>query len=401
MEERKKVWSYEELEENIFHRRIVLNIDKLPLHQRKSVVDFKDYQLLKGYTKGTVLFGITKVIQLLKYAQKPAEELTKEDIKNYLVAKNNLNQRTRVRYFTVIKNFIKWLKKEECIADMDIKAPLKIKLPEEILSIDEIKRIIESTTNYRDRALIFTLYETAARSGEILSLKIKHVTFDDNGARILFPNSKTAPRVLRVVRCVPDLRKWIEYHPDKNNPNSPLWINIHCYKEKAVGSSGIKEIVKRAASRAKIKKRVYPHLFRHSRLTELAKRGLNEVQLRIIAGWSKSSPMPEVYVHLSGADVEDKILELEGVKRQECQKESDLLKTIPCWRCGEENSAASRFCSKCGAELDEDKRMRDRNMVVEEIKNVDFNDSEQLKEQIIKLFKKGKLSISSRENLTR
>ncbi|MBM3200205.1 zinc-ribbon domain-containing protein [Candidatus Woesearchaeota archaeon] len=197
------------------------------------------------------------------------------------------------------------------------------------------------------------------------------------------------------------MRKWIEYHPDKSNPNSPLWVNIQSYKEKAVGSSGIKAIVKAAASRAKIKKRVYPHLFRHSRLTELAKRGLNEVQVRIIAGWSKSSFMPEVYVHLSGADVEDKILELEGVKKQESQKERDLLKTISCWRCGEENSAASRFCNKCGAELDEDKRMRDRNKVIEEIKNVDFNDLEQLKEQIIKLFEKGKLSISSSENLTK
>ncbi|MBM3200204.1 hypothetical protein FJZ53_04660 [Candidatus Woesearchaeota archaeon] len=190
MEERKKVLSYEEIEDNILRRRIDLNINKLPLCQRKSVVDFTNYQLLKGYTRGTVLFGITKVIELLKHAQKLPEELTREDINNYLVAKNNLNQRTRVRYFTVIKNFVKWLKKEECAADMDIKAPLKIKLPEEILTIEEIKRIIESTTNYRDRALIFTLYETAARAGEILSLKIKHVTFDDNDAKYCFRTAK-------------------------------------------------------------------------------------------------------------------------------------------------------------------------------------------------------------------
>ncbi|WP_209629691.1 hypothetical protein [Methanofollis sp. W23] len=66
-----------------------------------------------------------------------------------------------------------------------------------------------------------------------------------------------------------------------------------------------------------IGKRVHPHAIRHARLTGLfqsngGKQGLSEMELRLVAGGEKNSNIPEVYVYLSGVDVERKLFENAG-----------------------------------------------------------------------------------------
>ena len=65
---------------------------------------------------------------------------------------------------------------------------------------------------------------------------------------------------------------------------------------------GVWWIVSKCGERAKLDKKCYPHLLRHSRLTELSRRGANEQVLKFYAGWSDSSQMPAVYCHLSAKD---------------------------------------------------------------------------------------------------
>jgi integrase len=61
-------------------------------------------------------------------------------------------------------------------------------------------------------------------------------------------------------------------------------------------------LIKDLAKNASIEKRVHPHLFRHTRLTELAK-DFTKSELKVIVG---------IYVHLSGGDIEKKMLEKHG-----------------------------------------------------------------------------------------
>ena len=49
----------------------------------------------------------------------------------------------------------------------------RIKLHSEILTVEEVNKIADHTLNPRDRALVLTLYESGARIGELLNLKIK------------------------------------------------------------------------------------------------------------------------------------------------------------------------------------------------------------------------------------
>ena len=55
-------------------------------------------------------------------------------------------------------------------------------LPEELLTEEEVKRLAEAAENPRDRDFILTLYESGCRVGELISLRLKHVQFDNYGA---------------------------------------------------------------------------------------------------------------------------------------------------------------------------------------------------------------------------
>jgi integrase len=69
------------------------------------------------------------------------------------------------------------------------------------------------------------------------------------------------------------------------------------------------QIVKEYAHRIGITKRVYSYIFRHSRATHLANH-LTEQQLKVYLGWAMASKMVAIYVHLSGRDMDNRVLEL-------------------------------------------------------------------------------------------
>jgi ribosomal protein L40E len=108
-------------------------------------------------------------------------------------------------------------------------------------------------------------------------------------------------------------------------------------------------MLRRRAEDAKIKKRVNPHMFRHSQASVLAE-DLTEAQMNEYLGWKQGSKMPAIYVHLSGRNVDQKILELKGMKKQEKTAEASAVKG--CSRCGHINPPTSKFCMKCALPLD-------------------------------------------------
>ena len=116
------------------------------------------------------------------------------------------------------------------------------------------------------------------------------------------------------------------------------------------------------AERAGIKKRVHPHILRHSRATVLAKY-LPEAVLCEYFGWVQGSDVPAVYVHLSGRDLDEAIDRLYEIGEEEKPK---LAKPRKCPRCENINDPMAVYCSKCGLILDERKRI-ELEMMQEEI----------------------------------
>lgn len=98
--------------------------------------------------------------------------------------------------------------------------------------------------------------------------------------------------------------------------------------------------------------KTHPHLLRHTRLTILAK-SLTDAELRVFAGWDAGSAQARTYIHLSGADIDDKLLKIGGVKTEDMQTPTETATTPKdCPRCQTRNPSAAKYCFKCGAVLD-------------------------------------------------
>ena len=217
-----------------------------------------------------------------------------------------------------------------------------------MLTPEEVFEIIRHANTLRDKALIFMLYESAARPHEILRLNIKHVVFDKYGVRLTIPsNTKTGSRVLRLIDCVNILAQYLATHELKDCPDAPLFYVKYRGEIKRYRYATFRSNLKKYAKLAGIKKNVHPYLLRHSRLTFLAKY-LTESQLCAYAGWVQGSSQAKTYVHLSMRDLDDAILRIHGLKKQ---VSVDGSMKVVCSRCGALNNVTSEFCINCGMPL--------------------------------------------------
>jgi len=262
---------------------------------------------------------------------------------------------TKHDYKVILKKFYKSLGGSEEFPDQVkwIKPNFKKnnhKLPEELLTEEDVRKLVEAAGHPRDKAFILVLYESGCRIGEILNLRIKNVLFDENGA-VLLVNGKTGQRRVRIIASAPLLSVWLNNHPFRESPDSPLWIVVGTKNHsQPLTYPSVATQLRKIAKRAGIKKKVNPHAFRHARATFLAN-NLTEAQMKEYFGWVQSSGMAAVYVHLSGRDVDNAILRLNGLEVAE-KKENESLKIRNCARCMERNSSLSKFCSRCGSPLD-------------------------------------------------
>jgi len=223
------------------------------------------------------------------------------------------------------------------------------KTPSELVSETDVKQMIAHAGNARDRALIAVLYESGCRISEVGLMKIKDVSFDQYGA-IINVAGKTGARRVRLVTSGPYLQEWINHHEFNYDPNNYVWIQRS--NGKIISYARFVSIIKRNALAVGIKKRIYPHLFRHSRATFLANK-LTEAQMKQYLGWTQSSKMAAVYVHLSGRDTDNAILGLNGIKIQKEEEIKEELKPKTCIRCNKIHPATTKFCDQCGLILDD------------------------------------------------
>ncbi len=222
-------------------------------------------------------------------------------------------------------------------------------LPEDILNEDEVLRMIEAAGNFRDKAIIAVLYDSGIRIGELLGLRKKDINLNEEPAHIIV-NGKTGMRKVPILFSPPYLSRYLEL-VKKKKPDDYLWtaIGTLANHNKRVDGAAIRKVLKLAGERAGIEKRIYPHLFRHSRATHYANR-LTEQQLKGLFGWTGDSKMVSTYVHMSGRDIDDAVMQAYGKKPREITAPKLVEKICP--RCRERNGIDFVHCSRCGSPLD-------------------------------------------------
>jgi len=222
----------------------------------------------------------------------------------------------------------------------------KVTRPNQLLTEEDVQRLVETALTVRERALYMMLWDSGARIGEILDLRVGSIQFDEHGA-YTYVMGKTGQRRIRFVHASAYLRELLSVHPQKDDPNAYLFLTTH---GNPLTAGRVWEQLNHTAQRAQLSKHVHPHLFRHSRATINAG-FLTEAQMNQAMGWVQGSSMPSTYIHLSGVDLDPAILEHYGKTEIPDNKKEELLRPIQCPRCEQENPATNDVCFQCGSYL--------------------------------------------------
>ena len=269
-----------------------------------------------------------------------------------LSAKSTISPRTVEDYKQAIRKYYTWKLSPSDFAEkvgwIHVKGNTvnRLKKSEDMITKEEIEKIINACANSRDKALFSTLYDSGCRIGEILTLRIRDLQNDQWGT-VLHVTGKTGERMVRIVGdSVPYLREWVNNHPGRNDPSAMVFVSVagNDYGRPMNYDEMIKAL-RRAKKRAGINRRIHPHLFRHTRASLLASK-VAEAPLESQMGWIHGSRQTRTYVHLSAKAQDAAILKAYGIKVEEEESVKDA-KPRACPRCGELNPSNTTYCRKC------------------------------------------------------
>lgn len=357
----------------IFDNKNVSDVNKT------LIVKFLQNCINENLSNARISFYVDKFRVISTIIKKDFDKCEREDIENFVseIIKRYDKAETRRAYIVTIKKFYRYLTGEDnpkiisWIKEKNFNKTAKRQNEktkvDNVLTAQEVELMIEKASNPRDRAFLGTLYYSAGRVGEVISLRIKDIEFNDYRT-IVGLNGKTGYRKVPIIECSKLLKDWLEYHPDKNNKEAYVWVsfadinriknlniggkNKRKLKEPKINSSihiGARYIAKRLEELrrlAGIDKKVNPHNFRHSRLTALGLMGIDEDMIKIYAGHSKNSKVTSMYKHYSYDNLNNEFDKLHGIKTEE--KKTEL---INCFRCGHLNRNTLSICEKCGLAL--------------------------------------------------
>jgi len=336
-----------------------------------------------GIRESTRQLDTSIIKKLDAFLNKPFREISKEDMIRFLayLRKQNYkasyihNLKCKLKFFFnwlygldrgTYPECVKWMRSYNPKADTKsggMSLPVK---PKDILTEQDVLRLVNAATHPRDQALVMLAYESAGRSKEILDLKIGSIQFDVRLSHVTLEGN-TGARQLPIITSVPYLQTWLNVHPYKHDSGAYLFPPLKGKNRgQRMESHNFIKILKRLKRDAKIEKPVRPHLLRHARLTKLAK-DMTDAKLKTFAGWTQGSRMTGVYVHLAGEDLDKTFLEMHGLVEKEAPKETPLKPRI-CVR-GHENPGEAAYCFKCGIILDPEKAL-DQKQQAEEIEDL-------------------------------
>jgi integrase/recombinase XerD len=214
---------------------------------------------------------------------------------------------------SVAKNFLRFLKENDYIVSDPgsrveyAKQPKR--LPRSVLSVSEARRIIhapdtKTVIGYRDRAVLEVLYSSGIRKDELNNLSLEDVDCDDGFLRIIEGKGKK-DRIVPIGRIA---CRYLENYIHSVRPelvtdpkNKYLFLTM---RGKRFSKNVLWEMIKKYARKAKLKKNVYPHTFRHSCATAMLKNKADIRTIQKLLGHA-SLDSTQVYTHLSITDLKD------------------------------------------------------------------------------------------------
>ena len=260
--------------------------------QKQQIIEkFKTELKLRGFSDNTLKNYLFFFEKFLNTTSKKSEELTEDDAKSFLASMIDTKSRsTLLLAASSLRFFYTNILKKNVDA---INLPRRERKLPNVLSKEEVKRLLESAETSKSKLIMSMLYSTGMRVSEIVNMKAGELNLEEKTGWVRQGKGKKDRLFILSEKLVVQIREFLELH--KNY--------AYLFSEKKhLTTRNIQKIVNHASKKAGIQKRVTPHTLRHSFATHLLEQGVDIRVIQELLGHSSLSTT-QVYTHVSAEEI--------------------------------------------------------------------------------------------------
>jgi len=268
---------------------------ELSEHKQEDIVKFELWLKSKRYSPNTIKVYLDALRVFLKFhGGKEISELTDDDIisfNNDYILKNRYSASYQNQVVNGLKLFFRKMENKNLNPELIHRPRREHRLPN-VLSKEEIKRLLESMGNLKHRSMLSIIYACGLRRGELLNLKLQDV--DGDRLVIIIRQAKG-----KKDRLIPISEKLLALMRDQYKVYKPkIWLFEGQVAGEPYSEKSLESVLKNALKKSGITKPATLHWLRHSYATHLLESGTDLRFIQELLG-HKSSRTTEIYTHVS------------------------------------------------------------------------------------------------------
>ena len=248
---------------------------------------------LRAFSPQTVKAYLYWNNDFLKNSGKLPEEVSEDDIKNYIAKKmsDGMEAKSIILIRAALKFFYDNVLGKNIV---NLKSPKVSKKLPVVLTKEEIKRLIDSIKNKKHRLMIMLLYSSGLRLSELLNLKIDDLELKEQTGWVRFGKGAKDRIFLISEKIIDELR---EYTQGKENSEY-----LFTGRKGRMTPRNVQKLIKRYLKIADIEKEAHPHTLRHSLATHLLESGVDIRKIQVLLGHSNLSTT-QIYTQVTNEEL--------------------------------------------------------------------------------------------------
>lgn len=254
-----------------------------PLRQR--MIDDMTQRKLNPKTQEAYL---RSVIKLTRFLGRSPDTASADDLRQFQLhlAQNGVSNKTINATITGLRFFYETtLDDHQALRKMSsVRDPRKLPV---ILSPDEVKRLLEATTNLKYKAALATAYGAGLRASEVTHLKVTDIDSQrmvlrvDQGKGSKDRNAMLSPALLAL------LRQWWRVAQAQHRMLKGGWLFPGLNPVNPLTTRQLRRAVEASAKLAGLEKHVSLHSLRHAFATHLLEQGVDIRLIQVLLGHKK------------------------------------------------------------------------------------------------------------------
>lgn len=264
--------------------------DLVPLDDRNERI-LKRYSacmMIDGKSKRTIRQYLWTARRLSDLIRRPFTEMGAYDVRFFLATEKErgISDAYLENMRSYLSTFFQWMTDEEIITKNPMSRLKPIRCPSEVrkpFTDIEIDALRSACHNLKDRALIEILLSTGVRVSELAKMEVKDINQTTLAVHVVHGKGKKERITHTTPVCLKHLNAYLNARSEKDSP--AVFCNLY---HEPLGVGGIQTILKDIGKRAGVED-VYPHRFRHTFATNLAKRGMDIQEIQRLLGHTNIS----------------------------------------------------------------------------------------------------------------